>query len=384
MSTMRNLVYTILTVSPVLANHGALVFGQSAVAPPPRSLNLTQLNVAAKSAIGSLIRMPTWTTGWDWDQGTGLYGIWKHYEATKDAQSLQELETWFDRALPRGVRKHVNSMAAITALVETYNVTRNPSYLPVIEDWGYWAMYNLTRTPDGGWQHLTTEPHDGEMWIDTLMMAALPLAKIGVLTNNSVYKTEAIFQFRNHVKWIFDSPNNLYFHAYTFNDNNNFGAIHWARGNAWGLIAAVELPNYLGLPASDPDAIYFRSILRRQLEALADLQDPSGLWRTVLDRPISEGSYLETSAAAGFTFSYLKAQRLGYIRAEYQPLVHKALQAVLSQIAPDGLVRNVSAGTGVGENAQDYYDKARIQTMWGQSLAISALSEAIQLYSGIC
>ncbi|KAI7789162.1 hypothetical protein LA080_005267 [Diaporthe eres] len=381
---MKNLVSAIFSVSPLLASHvGALVLGQSAIASPP-SLNLTQLNAAAKNAIGSLTRMPAWTTGWDWDQGTGLYGIWKHYEATKDAQSLEELEAWFDMALPRGVRKHVNSMAAITALVETYNITRNPSYLPVIEDWGYWAMYNLTRTPDGGWQHLTTEPHDGEMWIDTLMMAALPLAKIGVLTNKPEYKTEAIFQFRNHVKWIFDSPSDLYFHAYTFNDKNNFGAVHWARGNAWGLIAAVELPDYLGLPPTDPDAIYFRSTLTRQLAALADLQDPSGLWRTVLDQPISDGSYLETSAAAGFAFSYLKAQRLGLIGAEYQPLVHKALQAILSQIAPDGLVRNVSAGTGVGEDAQHYYDISRIQTMWGQALAISALSEALQLYSEGC
>ncbi|KKY38557.1 putative glycoside hydrolase family 105 protein [Diaporthe ampelina] len=91
-------------------------------------------------------------------------------------------------------------MAAITALVETYNITRNPSYLPVIEDWGDWAMYNLTRTPDGGWQHLTTEPHNGEMWIDILMMVALPLAKIGVLTSKAEYKKDAIFQFRNHVK----------------------------------------------------------------------------------------------------------------------------------------------------------------------------------------
>lgn len=378
---MKNLVYSILSVPPLLAiHHSALVFGQSAVA-PPQGLNLTQLNDAAKSAIGSLTRMPAWTTGWDWDQGMGLYGIWKHYEATKDVQSLDELEAWFDRALPRGVRKHVNSMAAITALVEIYNITRNPSYLPVIEDWGYWAMYNLTRTPDGGWQHLTTEPHNGEMWIDTLMMAALPLAKIGVLTNKPEYQKEAIFQFRNHVKWIFDSPNNLFFHAYTFNAKNNFGAVHWARGNAWGLIAAVELPEYLGLHATDPDAIYFRDILTRQLEALVCLQDPSGLWRTVLDRPISEGSYLETSAAAGFTFSYLKAQRLGHIGAEYQSLLHKALPAVLSQIAPDGLVRNVSAGTGVGQNAQHYYNISKIQTMWGQSLAISALSEAIRLYT---
>ncbi|KAL1874450.1 hypothetical protein Daus18300_003468 [Diaporthe australafricana] len=378
---MKKLVYAILSASPLLAaSHGALVLGQSATA-SPQGVNLTQLNIAAKSAIGSLTRMSDWTTGWDWGQGIGLYGIWKHYEATKDPQSLEELGTWFNRAIPRGVRKHVNSMAAITALVETYNVTRNPSYLPVIEDWGRWAMYNLTRTADGGWQHLTTEEHSGEMWIDTLMMAALPLAKIGVLTNNSEYKAEAVFQFRNHVKWIFDAPSDLFFHAYTFNANNNFGAIHWARGNAWGLIAAVELPDYLGLPASDPDAIYFRNILTRQMAAIADLLDCSGLWRTVLDQPIRSGSYLETSAAAGFAFSFLKAQRLGYIGAEYQPLVQKVLPTILGQIAPDGLVQNVSAGTGVGQNAQDYFDIPKIQTMWGQSLAISALSEALQLYN---
>ena len=113
---------------------------------------------------------------------------------------------------------------------------------------------------------------------------------------------------------MFDSPTSLIFHAYTFNAQNNFGAVHWARGNAWGLIAAVELPDYLGLDATYPDA---------------------------------------------------------------QSLVHKA------QTAPDGLVRDVSAGTGVGQKAQHYYDIPKIQVIWGQSLAISAHSEALHLYTQV-
>jgi unsaturated rhamnogalacturonyl hydrolase len=342
------------------------------------------LNAAAKSAIQRLTAMADWNTGWDWDQGVGLYGIWKHYEATGDKASFAAVQDWFTTRLPRGQRKHVNSMSVFTTLADLYKVTRDPQWVPYLEEWGSWAMYNLTRTQEGGMQHVTSgSQNTQQLWIDTLMMAALPLAKIGVLLDRPEYVAEARKQFGIHIKYLHDKETGMFFHAWTFVERDNFAAAHWARGNAWAVITLTELLELLGADGGgekqDPT---LRGTLDAVLAALPRLQEDErngGLWRTVLDRPITEGSYIETSASAGFLFSYAKAQRKGWLAGDkYASTVGIGMEGVLNSIAPSGEVRNVSAGTGVGETLQHYYDIPKVQTMWGQGMAVMALMEMWQ------
>ncbi|KAH7071325.1 glycosyl hydrolase [Paraphoma chrysanthemicola] len=322
--------------------------------------------------------MRGWSSSWDWGQGVGLYGIWKHYEATGDKESFNAVQDWFSVRLPKGQRKHVNSMSVFSTLANLYNTTRDPRWVPYLEEWGSWCMYNLTRTTDGGMQHVTSAgPNTQQLWIDTLMMAAIPLAKIGHVLNKPKYVEEAKRQFDIHIKYLYDTKADLFFHGWTFAKNNNFAAAHWARGNAWAAITLTEILEllYADKPAQDPK---LRKTLEELQLALQPLQDKQhgGLWRTVLDFPVANGSYVETSSSSGFLYSYLKAERKSWVpKGQYTTAVAPGIKGVLQNIATNGEVRNVSAGTGMGDAIDFYFNIAKIQTMWGQAMAVMALTE---------
>lgn len=274
--------------------------------------NKSEVENTIASVAQNLTSMRGWSTSWDWGQGVGLYGLWTHYEATGDKSSLNAVQDWFTNRLPQGQRKHVNSMSVMSTLASLYNTTHDAKWRPYLEEWGSWCMYNATRTSEGGMQHVTSgSANTQQLWIDTLMMAAIPLAKIGLVLDKPEMVQEAKKQFDIHIKYLYDTKSHLFYHGWTFVKKDNFGAAHWARGNAWAVITLAEIIELLPGETSD-----LRETLRGTLEALQTLQEirNGGLWRTVLDYPVANGSYLETSASAGFIFSYLKGQRKpGYL-----------------------------------------------------------------------
>jgi len=205
-------------------------------------------------------------------------------------------------------------MAVFLTLACVYEKTRNPTYLPWLDTWAEWAYYDLARTKRGGMQHHTyLGPNDQELWADTLMMTVMPLAKIGLVLNRPHYIAEAKKQFLIHIQFLWDSQTGLFFHGWTFHGDNNFARARWGRGNAWVTIVIPEFIELLGLEQGDPIREHLINTLNAQCEALEQFQESNGLWRTLLDVPESEGSYLEASATAGFAYGMLKAVRKKYI-----------------------------------------------------------------------
>lgn len=71
-------------------------------------------------------------------------------------------------------------MAPFLTLAYVYEKTGNMTYLPWLDGWAEWALYDLPRTKYGGFQHITyVEDNEQELWDDTLMTTVIPLAKIG-------------------------------------------------------------------------------------------------------------------------------------------------------------------------------------------------------------
>jgi unsaturated rhamnogalacturonyl hydrolase len=87
-------------------------------------------------------------------------------------------------------------------------------------------------------------------------------------------------------------------------------------------------------------------MFRRQTEAVLRLQDASGLWHTVLDRP---DSYLETSCAAMFALAILRGVQGGWLPAEMLASARRAWDGARAQVTPEGRVTGVSAGTPPGD-----------------------------------
>lgn len=141
-----------------------------------------------------------------------------------------------------------------------------------------------------------------------------------------------------------------------------------------------EFIELLDLGPDDPIGAILRSTLEAQCTALRSLQAPSGLWRTLLDVPEEDGSYVEASATAGFAFGILKAQRKRYTGKEDEEMAIRAVKAVLENISPAGELLNTSFGTGMGRDLQHYKNIPVTSMPYGQAMAIMALVEFSRIF----
>lgn len=327
---------------------------------------------------GRVIDTKGWA-GWEWTHGIGLYGIHQYYRQTGDIKMSAIVDDWFAARFAEGTpTKNVNTVCPFLTLAYRYEETGDARWLPYLERWARWLMYEMPRTERGGMQHITlAEENHQQLWDDTLMMSVLPLAKIGKLLNRPEYVEEAKYQFLVHIQHLMERESGLWFHGWTFEGKHNFAKARWARGNSWLTIVIPEFLELLDLPEYDATHRFLVQVLRSQVAALAQLQHESGLWHTLLDDP---ESYLESSASAGFAFGILKAVRKRYIDAGYLTVAEKALLAVIQQINADGELMQVSFGTAMGKNL-DYYRQVPLTAMpYGQAMAILCLVEYLHVY----
>lgn len=316
---------------------------------------------------------------WNWPQGVGLYGLYAYYKLTKSQSAYTILNEWFDgRLLEGSPPKNVNTMAPLLTMAFLFEEEKKTEYLPFLEQWADWVMYDMPRTDEDGLQHMTYGPENkNQLWADTLMMTVLPLAKIGLLLDKPEYVEEAKRQFLLHIKYLADKKTGLWYHGWTFEGHHNFAEALWGRGNSWATIAIPEIIEILDLKKDDHLYEFLVTTLNRQVEALEKYQDESGLWPTLINE---EDSYLEASASAGFAFGILKGIRKRYIPKNYLTVAEKAIKAIINNINEEGEVEKVSIGTRL-DNDLSYYRNVKLTTMpYGQSLAILCLTEYIYTY----
>jgi unsaturated rhamnogalacturonyl hydrolase len=108
------------------------------------------------------------------------------------------------------------------------------------------------------------------------------------------------------------------------------------------------------------------------------LQNEDGLWRTLLDVPEANGSYVEASATAGFAYGILKAVRKRYVSRGYEIVGRKAVKAVMSKTSSERELLDTSFGTAMGRTLQHYLDIERTTMPYGQGMAIMALVEYLR------
>ncbi|KPI39785.1 Unsaturated rhamnogalacturonyl hydrolase YesR [Cyphellophora attinorum] len=334
-------------------------------------------------ADGRVIDTKGWND-WEWTHGIGLYGLYQYQFLRPLSRARSVIKEWFDGRLAEGTTKNINTMAAMLTLAFVYEEDPHGearAYRPWLEQWAEWAMHDLPRTKGGGFQHVTYDLlNEDELWDDTLMMTALPLAKIGMVLGRPSYVEEAKRQFLIHVNYLQDRKTGLWFHGWKFDDGadhgvgHNFADVRWARGNAWITIAIPEFLEIAELPEGDALRMYLVEVLRAQCAALKKHQLPNGMWNTVLDVE-DDRNYEEASATAGFAYGLLKAARQRLIGKEYVEVAMKAINAVLDRIGEDGELSDTSFGTAVGQSLEHYFAIPRTSMPYGQAMAMMALVE---------
>ncbi|MBS4984502.1 MAG: glycoside hydrolase family 88 protein [Hungatella hathewayi] len=320
---------------------------------------------------------------WDWPQGVGLYGLLKLQNFYGDGRYLDFLKNWYDSNLKKGLpSRNINTTAPYLTLAYLLDVLDNPEYEELCIRQARWLMTEMPRTPEGGFQHVTSAIgdrngvilNDGELWIDTLFMAVLFLNKMGQRCGEKEWVSESIHQVLLHIKYLYEKKTGLFYHGFSFPLNSNFGGIFWCRGNSWFTVGIMDyLETFRGRLDAGLSA-YLVDTYKAQVRALKELQAPSGLWHTVLTDP---ASYEEVSGSAAIAAGILKGLKLGILDETYRPCAQNAVEAICQNIGEDGTVKNVSAGTGMGYDAQHYKDIAIMPMAYGQSLALLALCEAL-------
>lgn len=320
---------------------------------------------------------------WDWPQGVGLYGLLKIMKTEKNEKYQKFLYDWFEENIAKGLpSKNINTTTPLLTLVELNEQYHHPEFEDLCLKWADWLMNCLPRTKEGGFQHVTSANGDrlgvrlneNEMWIDTIFMTVLFLNKMGQKYKKQEWIDESIHQVLMHIKYLCDKDTGLFYHGWTFNEQNNFGGIFWCRGNSWFTLGILD---YIDMFKGTMNAGLKQFVIdayKAQVHKLKELQSKSGLWHTVLLDP---SSYEEVSGSAAIAAGILKGIRYGILDDSYLECAQRAVKGILKNIDQDGTVLNVSGGTGMGYD-EDHYKNILIAPMaYGQSLTILALAEAL-------
>lgn len=315
---------------------------------------------------------------WDWPQGVGLYGFHRYENFKNNPKYETFFEDWFNGRMEEGLPpKNINTTAPMLTLIDYAD--GNEVFEKLCAEWAEFLVNDLPKTEEECFQHVTSDVsgtgvilNEGEMWIDTIFMSVLFLNKYGKKTNNQKYRDVARYQVLQHIKYLYNHVDKLFYHGYTFNDNSNFGGIYWCRGNSWftyGIIDFLEM-------CEDEDQYlkdFTLQVYKNQVDKLVELQSENGMWHTVLT---DDSSYLEASGSAAIVAGILKGIRLGILEEEkYIDVCTKCIETLIEYIDEDGTVTNVSGGTGMGMDADHYKNIIITPIAYGQSLTVIALNE---------
>lgn len=320
---------------------------------------------------------------WDWPQGIGLYGINK-LQKINFLDNNEFFYNWFKNNLNIGLpSKNVNTTAPLLTLIDLCDKFEEDEFEELCIEWANWLMNELPKTKEGGFQHVTTSLTDRngiilneeQVWIDTLFMMVLFLNKMGIKYNRQDWIEESIYQVSFHIKYLYEKKNGLFYHGWSFIENNNFGEIFWCRGNSWFTLGIIEFIESCGERLDEGIKRFFLMTYKAQVDALVKLQSEEGGWHTVLN---DSTSYLEVSGTAGIVAGIYKGLQLQILEEKYEVIAKKGLEFILKNIDEDGTVLNVSGGTGIGMDKEHYKNIIIAPMAYGQSLTIVALAEALK------
>ena len=142
--------------------------------------------------------------------------------------------------------------------------------------------------------------------------------------------------------------NGLFWHC-------NDAAWFWGRGNGFAALGYAETLTYLPEEHADRDALVEQHT--RHLTALLDYQQPSGMWREIIDFP---GSYQEMTVTCMIGYAMARGMRLGWLDDSYADSLMLAWQGVSERIDDEGGLVDVCTGTGVQTSTRDYLDRPAI------------------------
>mgnify|MGYP003294984185 FL=1 len=250
---------------------------------------------------------------------------------------------------------------------------KNPAYDTMIDRYVDWVKNKEFRLEDGTLAR--NRPHTNTVWLDDMYMGVPCLAWYGRYKNDPTYTDVAIRQIKLFKEKMWVPEHKLFRHGWV-EAMQPHPAFHWGRANGWAILTMCEVLD--AIPANHPDRPMVLDLLKQHIEGLAQLQDMTGLWHQLLDRP---ETYLETSCTAIYAYCIAHAINEGWVDAlTYGAQVYLAWHAITANVNEQGQVMNTCVGTGMGFDPAFYaYRPVHVMAAHGYGPVIWAGAEVIKM-----
>lgn len=243
------------------------------------------------------------------------------------------------------------------------------------------------RTQSNNFWHKNIYPN--QVWLDGLYMC------MPVFLQDSLNEDDAINQFKNVRKYLFDDTIRLYYHAwnedkkqYWANKESGLSKSVWLRGEGWFLMALVDCYELVKKKSSKN---LLKTLLKEAIDGILQYQDKeSKMFLQVVDQKDLVGNYAEVSGSAMVAYTLMKGSRLEMLDTQYWRIGEEILGAIANtylhekdgKLILDGIC--ASAGLGGGpdnrtdrDGTKEYYIKEAIiaDNQHGTSACMMAYSE---------
>jgi len=252
-------------------------------------------------------------------------------------------------------------------LIELYKSTGIAKYKMAVDTLRDQMRYH-PRTSEGGFWHKKRYPH--QMWLDGLYMGSPFLAQYAVEFDEPDLFDDVANQVYLIDKYTWVEEKGLYYHGWDesreqrWSDSESGLSPHaWGRAMGWLAMALVDMLDFI--PADHPTRLEIEAIHKKMADAIIKVQDTSGLWWQVMDRPGDSGNYLEASASSMFAYFLMKSAEQEYLDDTYATAGKKAYEAIVEQFIKeneDGTISltQICGVAGLGgdpyrDGSYDYY-----------------------------
>lgn len=253
------------------------------------------------------------------------------------------------------------------------------AYGAVIDRYVDFVRNKQYRLPDGIFAR--HRPHHNTVWLDDMYMGVPCMAWYGIMNNDITAIHDAVKQIKLFKERMWVPEKKLFRHGWV-ESMTPHPAYHWGRANGWAILTQCEVLDALTIKGKSEetaaDRAFVLDLLRQHIEGLSALQDKTGFWHQLLDRP---DTYNETSCTAIYTYCMAHAINEGWIDAQtYGAQVLLAWQACQTKVNAKGQVEGTCVGTGMGFEPAFYaYRPVHAMAAHGYGPMIWAGAEVIRM-----
>lgn len=320
-------------------------------------------------------RRPLVRERWDYETGTVLRGIEELWRDTGETRYLDYIRANVDAYVQPDGSIRTFKMADYNLdnintgkLLFLLDAETDDSRYRAAAELLHQQLRDQPTTSEGGYWHKQRYPY--QMWLDGLYMAQPFALRYALEWGDSAMRDEALgrvaFQFLLSSRALRDPATGLYYHGWDETRSmlwadslTGRSANFWGRAMGWYAMALVDVLD--DFPASHPDHGALVRLFQDYAAAVVNVQDPvSGAWYQILDQPVREGNYLESSATAMFVYALLKGVRKGWLDADrYLGPAQRGYRGLIDEFVREGedghisLTRVVSVGGLGGDGDRD-------------------------------